>query len=66
MGFEIPYGKREVEFVKRAKDLLADPEFEIVLNITVPKAHAKVALYSLRNHKQSFNQMKGFYVEKTS
>lgn len=34
--------------------LLADPEIEVVLNLTVPKAHAPVALQALRSGKHTF------------
>jgi predicted dehydrogenase len=35
-------------------ELLADPEIEVVLNLTVPKAHAPVALRALRQGKHTF------------
>lgn len=36
------------------EDLLADPEVEVVLNLTVPKAHAPIALEALRHGKHTF------------
>lgn len=38
------------------RKLLADPEIEIVLNLTVPKAHAKVAFAALRAGKSVYNE----------
>jgi len=35
-------------------ELLADPHVEVVLNLTVPKAHAPVALEALRRGKHTF------------
>jgi predicted dehydrogenase len=37
-------------------ELLADPHIEIVLNLTVPKAHAEVALAALRAGKSVYNE----------
>lgn len=41
------FGKRAVTF----EDLLADPEIEVVVNLTVPQAHAEVALKALEAGK---------------
>ena len=38
------------------RKLLADPEIQIVLNLTVPKAHAKVAFAALRAGKSVYNE----------
>jgi len=38
------------------EELLADPEIEIVLNITIPKAHAKVALAAIQAGKSVYNE----------
>lgn len=35
-------------------ELLADPEIEVVLNLTIPKAHAPIALRALANGKHTF------------
>ncbi|MGQ9698698.1 MAG: Gfo/Idh/MocA family protein [Armatimonadota bacterium] len=37
-------------------ELLADPEIEIVVNLTVPKAHAEVALAALEAGKSVYNE----------
>ncbi len=38
------------------RELLADPEIEIVLNLTIPRAHARVAMASLRAGKHVYNE----------
>jgi predicted dehydrogenase len=38
------------------RQLLADPEIEIVLNLTIPKAHASVAMAALRAGKSVYNE----------
>ncbi|HOX05851.1 MAG TPA: Gfo/Idh/MocA family oxidoreductase [Planctomycetota bacterium] len=38
------------------RQLLADPEIEIVLNLTIPKAHAAVAMAALRAGKHVYNE----------
>ena len=51
---------RAVEFgVPRAcsvEELLADPEVEVVLNLTIPKAHAEVALAALEAGKSVYSE----------
>ena len=37
-------------------ELLADPEIEIVLNLTIPKAHAEIALAALEAGKHVYNE----------
>ncbi len=37
-------------------DLLADPEIEIVLNLTIPNAHAEIALAALEAGKSVYNE----------
>ncbi|MFQ3548199.1 MAG: Gfo/Idh/MocA family oxidoreductase [Armatimonadota bacterium] len=37
-------------------ELLADPEIEIVINLTIPKAHAEVAFKALENGKSVHNE----------
>ncbi|HEV8638174.1 MAG TPA: Gfo/Idh/MocA family oxidoreductase, partial [Chloroflexota bacterium] len=37
-------------------ELLADPEIELVLNLTVPKAHAEVALRAVEAGKSVYNE----------
>lgn len=37
-------------------ELLADPDIEIVLNLTIPKAHAEVALAALEAGKSVYNE----------
>lgn len=37
-------------------DLLADPDVEVVLNLTIPAAHASVALAALRAGKHVYNE----------
>jgi predicted dehydrogenase len=37
-------------------ELLADPEVEVVLNLTVPRAHASIALAALQQGKHVFNE----------
>jgi predicted dehydrogenase len=37
-------------------DLLGDPEVEVVLNLTVPKAHAEIALVALEQGKSVYNE----------
>jgi len=37
-------------------DLLADPEIEIVLNLTIPKAHAEVACAAIEAGKSVYNE----------
>jgi predicted dehydrogenase len=37
-------------------ELLADPEIEIVLNLTIPRAHADVALAALESGKSVYNE----------
>ena len=38
------------------RDLLAEPEIELVLNLTIPKAHAEVALAVLEAGKNVYNE----------
>jgi predicted dehydrogenase len=38
------------------EELLADPEIEIVLDLTVPKAHAEVALAAIEGGKSVYNE----------
>lgn len=38
------------------EDLLADPEVEIVVNLTIPAAHAPVALKAIKARKHVFNE----------
>ena len=38
------------------EELLADPEIEIVLNLTIPKAHAEIALKALSAGKSVYNE----------
>ena len=38
------------------EELLADPEIEIVLNLTIPKAHAEVALAAIAAGKSVYNE----------
>ncbi len=40
--------------VMSVDELLNDPSIEIVLNLTVPKAHAPIALQALKNGKHTF------------
>lgn len=43
-----------VRRVLSVEGLVADPEIEVVLNLTVPKAHASVALEALRHGKHTY------------
>src|ERR1044072_7588905 len=36
------------------EEMMADPEVDVVLNLTVPKAHVPIALEALRNGKHTF------------
>ncbi len=50
---------RAEEFNLRARsveDLLGDPEIEIIVNLTVPKAHVEVALRSLEAGKHTYSE----------
>ena len=38
------------------KELLADPEIDIVVNLTIPKAHAEVALAALAAGKHVYGE----------
>src|SRR6185437_2079734 len=38
------------------EELLADPEIEIVLNLTIPRAHAEVALAAIESGKSVYNE----------
>ncbi|MBI3829088.1 MAG: Gfo/Idh/MocA family oxidoreductase [Planctomycetes bacterium] len=38
------------------KELLADPAIEIVVNLTIPKAHAEVALQAIKAGKHVYNE----------
>ncbi|MCJ7750469.1 MAG: Gfo/Idh/MocA family oxidoreductase, partial [Armatimonadetes bacterium] len=38
------------------EELLADPKIDIVLNLTVPKAHADVALAAIKAGKSVYNE----------
>jgi len=40
----------------RVEELLADPEIEIVVNLTIPKAHAEVGLAALEAGKSLYNE----------
>ncbi len=40
----------------RVEELLADPEIEIVVNLTIPRAHAEVALAALQAGKSVHNE----------
>jgi predicted dehydrogenase len=48
--------KYGVPRVCTTEELLADPEIELVLNITVPKAHAEVALAAVEAGKSVYNE----------
>ncbi len=50
---------RQAEFGPRActvEELLADPEIEIVLNLTIPKAHVEVGLAALEAGKSVYSE----------
>lgn len=47
--FSIPH-------VYTVKELLSDPEIDIVLNLTIPKAHAQIALQALASGKSVYNE----------
>jgi predicted dehydrogenase len=42
--------------VLSVEQLLSDPEIDIVLNLTVPKAHAPIALEALRHGKHTYHE----------
>jgi predicted dehydrogenase len=46
----------EIPRVLSVPELLADPEIEIVLNLTIPRAHADVALAALESGKSVYNE----------
>ncbi len=46
----------DIPKVMSPQELLADPEIEIVLNLTVPKAHAEVALAAIAAGKSVYNE----------
>ena len=48
--------KYDVARVLSTEDLLADPDIDIVLNITQPKAHAEVALAAVATGKHVYNE----------
>jgi predicted dehydrogenase len=39
-----------------ADELMADPEIEIVVNLTIPQAHAPVALAAIKNGKSTYSE----------
>ncbi len=41
---------------RSVEGILADPEIEVVLNLTIPKAHAEVALQALEAGKSAYNE----------
>ena len=45
-----------IERILTVEELLADPEIAIVINLTVPRAHAEVALQVLRSSKHVYNE----------
>jgi predicted dehydrogenase len=46
----------DISKVLSVQELLAEPEIEIVLNLTIPKAHAEVALAVLEARKSVYNE----------
>ena len=48
--------KHNIPKVCTTQELLADPDIEIVLNITIPKAHAEVALAAVAAGKSVYNE----------
>ncbi len=46
----------DIPNVYNVEELLADPEIEIVLNLTIPNAHATVALAALEQGKSVYNE----------
>jgi len=40
----------------RVEELLADPEIEIVVNLTIPKAHVEIALQAIRAGKSVYSE----------
>ncbi|MFA5863411.1 MAG: Gfo/Idh/MocA family oxidoreductase [Phycisphaerae bacterium] len=38
------------------KDLMADPDIEIILNLTIPKAHAEIAFQAIEAGKSVYNE----------
>jgi predicted dehydrogenase len=48
--------KFEIPKACSVADLLADPAIEIVLNLTIPKAHAEVALAAIEAGKSVYNE----------
>jgi predicted dehydrogenase len=48
--------KHGIPQVYTTSQLLADPEIDIVLNITIPKAHAEVALAAVEAGKSVYNE----------
>src|SRR5258707_13415039 len=46
----------QIPNVYTVRDLLADPQIDIVLNLTIPNAHAGVALAAIEARKSGYNQ----------
>ncbi|MBI4767895.1 MAG: Gfo/Idh/MocA family oxidoreductase [Deltaproteobacteria bacterium] len=53
---EMQGAKYNIPHVLQAGDIMADPEIELVLNLTVPEAHAEIALSALRAGKHIYNE----------
>ena len=49
-------GKLNIPKVLSPQKLLADPDVEIVLNLTTPGAHADIALQALKKGKHVYNE----------
>ncbi|WP_163536070.1 Gfo/Idh/MocA family oxidoreductase [Gracilibacillus sp. YIM 98692] len=48
--------KFNIEKVYTVEELLADPEIDIVLNLTIPQAHAEIALAALEHGKHVYSE----------
>src|SRR5579859_708306 len=46
----------QVPRVLAVKDMLSDPQVELVVNLTIPNAHAEVALAALEGKKSVYNE----------
>jgi predicted dehydrogenase len=53
---EIQKAKYNIPYVLQVADIMADPEIELVLNLTVPEAHGEIALAALQAGKHVYNE----------
>ena len=54
----------KIPYAKSVRDMLSDPNIELVINLTIPKAHAEISIEALKNGKHIYSE-KPFAINKS-